>query len=270
MFFKALFQNASAHIQLVTRGMNDAMLSWWFLNWRIFANEHGVFSKKHLETVYVLQAYTGIAEPCPVEKANLNQLTDPVPAQVKSLDPPFIQSRWLQSCSQIPHACQCNVELWLYWKRFNADLFLHPARAPWGSRALWALSAEKSMEATRSLQGICRAASGGTSGNAWPRAPSSPYALEILPNRKPSGVWKISARSSCEWGEQFKQLNSLEATVTLFMKREIRQSVPAHLIRSCAYIIQASCTVGYICRSFGYTIQILYLHGMSVGSTDCS
>lgn len=72
-----------------------------------------MFSKKHLEAVCVLQAYTGVAEPCPVEKASLNRLTDPVPPQVKSLDPPFIQTRRVQSCSQIPHAFQCNVELWL-------------------------------------------------------------------------------------------------------------------------------------------------------------
>lgn len=39
--------------------------------------------------------------------------------------------------------------------------------------------------------------------------------------------------------------------------------VPAHLIHSCAHVIQASCTVDLHMQKF-CTIQILYLHGMHV------
>lgn len=42
-----------------------------------------VFSKKHFETVHVLHVYSRAAESYLVEKASLNLLIDPIPAQHK-------------------------------------------------------------------------------------------------------------------------------------------------------------------------------------------
>lgn len=50
------------------------------------------FSKKHFEAVLALYVHSRVAELYSVEKASLN-LLDLVPAQVKSLDFPFIQTR---------------------------------------------------------------------------------------------------------------------------------------------------------------------------------
>lgn len=52
-----------------------------------------VFFKKHFEVIHVLCVYSGVAESSSVEKSILNLLIHPVPAQVKSLGPPFIQVR---------------------------------------------------------------------------------------------------------------------------------------------------------------------------------
>lgn len=49
-------------------------------------------SKKCFEAVHVLPVYSRVAESYFVEKASLNLLIDPILAQVKSLDPPFIQT----------------------------------------------------------------------------------------------------------------------------------------------------------------------------------
>lgn len=50
------------------------------------------FSKKHFEAILALCVHSRVAELYSLEKASLN-LLDPVPAQVKSLDLPFIQTR---------------------------------------------------------------------------------------------------------------------------------------------------------------------------------
>lgn len=54
------------------------------------------FSKKHFEAVHVLHVYSRAAESYPVEKATLNLLIDPIPAQVKifgsSLHPDWVNA----------------------------------------------------------------------------------------------------------------------------------------------------------------------------------
>lgn len=51
------------------------------------------FFKEHLEAVHVLCVYSGAAESFSVEKSTLNLPIHPVPAQVKSLGPPYILAR---------------------------------------------------------------------------------------------------------------------------------------------------------------------------------
>lgn len=49
-------------------------------------------SKKCFEAVHVLCFYSRVAKLYSVERASLNLFTDPILAEVKSLDPPFIQT----------------------------------------------------------------------------------------------------------------------------------------------------------------------------------
>lgn len=54
---------------------------------------------KSILKLYMFSVCSGVAELSSVEKSILNLLIHPLPAQVKSLGPPFIQAKWMLGCN---------------------------------------------------------------------------------------------------------------------------------------------------------------------------
>lgn len=83
MGFRTRYKNGSAHIQLLTRAMNDAVLRADGLYTEGFVLMYFwvgcCFFKKHFEAVHVLCVCSGVAELSSVEKSILNLLIHPLP-----------------------------------------------------------------------------------------------------------------------------------------------------------------------------------------------